>query len=373
MNNNVYLDHNATTTTKPAVARAVAESLERTGNPSSAHAPGRLARQAVEEARESVAALLGAEPGGVVFTSGGTEANNLALMGCARSAVISSVEHDSVLASAPEAPRIPVDGAGVADVAALEDLLASAPEPILVSVMLANNETGVIQPVAEIAERARRHGALTHCDAVQAAGKIPIDMASLGVDLLSVSAHKIGGPPGAGALVVGEGVDIGPRALGGGQERGLRGGTLNVPGITGLGVAARLAVDGLDDFAALAGLRQKLEDRIRALAPPVNFFGTGAERLPNTSCFALPGLMGDTQVIALDLAGVAVSAGSACSSGKIKASHVLKAMGAGDEEAACAIRVSLGWPSTESDVGRFVEAWGELAARGASQATEPAA
>lgn len=361
MNNAVYLDYNATAPVRPAAASAVVEAMAMTGNPSSTHGFGRAVRKAVEQARERVAALINAPTESIVFTGGGTEANNLALRGCGRRAVVSAVEHDSVLSAVPDSVLIPVDGDGVVNLEALQDLLAGKP-PAVVSVMLANNETGVVQPIAAVAASAHRFGALVHCDAVQAAGKIPVDMAALGVDMLSISAHKIGGPPGVGALAVLGHVTLLAVARGGGQERGLRGGTLNAPGIIGFGVAADLAKEGLNAFAGLSGLRDDLERGILDTAPGVIIFGAGTQRLPNTSCFARPGRSNDTLVIALDLAGVAISAGSACSSGKVKASRVLTAMGVDSELASGAIRVSLGWTSAADHVERFLTAWNKIAA-----------
>ncbi|MCH8035910.1 MAG: aminotransferase class V-fold PLP-dependent enzyme, partial [Proteobacteria bacterium] len=259
--------------------------------------------------------------------------------------------------------RIPLSRDGVVDLDALEALLGADPRPALVSVMLANNETGVIQPVARAAETAHRRGALVHCDAVQGAGKIPVDMAALGVDLLSLSAHKLGGPQGVGALIVAEGIELAPLMRGGGQERRHRAGTENLPGIAGFGAAATCALAGLEPMAGLAALRDRLERRLRARAPEIKIYGAGAPRLSNTSCFGVPGLAAETQVIALDLAGVAVSAGAACSSGKVAPSHVLKAMGASEAEAGCAIRVSLGWDSGTAGIERFLEAWSALYSR----------
>ena len=354
----VYLDHNATTPVRPEAAEAVAAALMDLGNPSSVHAFGRAARRRLEAAREAVAALAGGSVAAVVFTGGGTEANNLALRGCGRpSVVVSAVEHDSVFDAVPGAAVLPVDGDGVADGEALAAVLAGVAEgTAVVSVMLANNETGVIQPVAEIAAIARRFGALVHCDAIQAAGKIPLDMKALGVDLMSLSAHKIGGPQGVGALLVGNGVTLDPLLRGGGQERRRRAGTENLPGAAGFGVAARLAADGLAAFASLAAWRDGLEAALRAIEPDLMVFGEAAPRLPNTSCLAPPDMTGETQVMALDLAGIAVRAGSAYSSCKVGPSRALAAMGGG-ERAAKAIRVSLGWSSTKGDVERFVEAW----------------
>jgi cysteine desulfurase len=364
-----YLDYNATAPVRPAAAAAVAATLEAVGNASSVHAAGRAARRRIEDARERVAALVGAAPAGVVFTSGGTEANALALTGSgAARLLVSAVEHDSVLRNAPEAAPIPVDRNGVVDLAALERLLGDARgEPCLVSLMLANNETGVIQPVAEAAAIARTHGARLHCDAVQAAGKIAVDMIALGVDMLTLSAHKIGGPQGVGALVLRDGVTLTPLFRGGGQERGRRAGTENLPGIAGFGAAAAAA---LADLAAgaparIAAQRDRLE---AALGSQAVVHGAGAARLPNTSCIGLPGRSAEIQVMALDLAGVAVSSGAACSSGKVRASHVLGAMGLSAADAGCAIRVSLGWASSEDDVDRFVAAWRGLAARGVAAA-----
>jgi cysteine desulfurase len=367
MDRAVYLDHNATTTVRPAAAEAVAAALSLTGNASSVHGFGRAVRRAVEDAREAVAALVGAAPADVVFTSGGTEANNLALRGSGRERIlVSAVEHESVLMAGAGAALIPVDSDGVVDLDALDSLLAGEGTPALVSVMLANNETGVVQPVAGIAGVARRFGALVHCDAVQAAGKIPVDMSALGVDMLSLSAHKIGGPAGVGALVVADSVPLSPIVFGGGQERGRRMGTENFSGIAGFGAAAREARKGVDGFAELGRLRDGLERRILALSPETRIFGAGAERLPNTSCLTMPGMASETQVMALDLAGVAVSAGSACSSGKVQASHVLAAMNADAAQAASAIRASLGWNSTAQDVDAFVDAWSALHARAAA-------
>ncbi len=361
MDRAVYLDHNATTTVRPAAAEAVAAALSLTGNASSVHGFGRAVRRTVEDAREAVAALVGAAPADVVFTSGGTEANNLALRGSGRERIlVSTVEHESVLMAGAGAALIPVDSDGVVDLDALDSLLAGEGTPALVSVMLANNETGVVQPVAGIAGVARRFGALVHCDAVQAAGKIPVDMGALGVDMLSLSAHKIGGPAGVGALVVADSVPLSPIVFGGGQERGRRMGTENFSGIAGFGAAAREARKGVDGFAELGRLRDGLERRILDISPETRIFGAGAERLPNTSCLTMPGMASETQVMALDLAGVAVSAGSACSSGKVQASHVLAAMNADAAQAASAIRASLGWNSTAQDVDRFVDAWTAL-------------
>jgi cysteine desulfurase len=368
MTRTTYLDHNATTPLRPEAAAAVTEALAMTGNPSSVHRFGRHVRRKIETAREAVAALSGARPEGVIFTSGGTEANNLALAGMGRTRIlVSAGEHVSVLNADPGAARIALSGVGLVEPVALDARLGESETPALVSIMLANNETGAIQPIAELARVARRHGALIHCDAVQAAGKLPLDMETLGVDLISLSAHKLGGPPGVGALVLAADLEVAAALRGGGQERGRRAGTENLPGIAGFGAAAGAALAGLDKAAALVELRDALERRLRQLAPDIRIFAEAAPRLPNTCCFAAPGLAAETQVMALDLAGVAVSAGSACSSGKVAPSHVLAAMGAG-AAAATAIRVSLGWTSEAADIEHFLEAWGALYNRGAAGA-----
>lgn len=360
----VYLDHNASAPLKPAVKAAMVQAMDLVGNPSSVHQNGRAVRRAVEEARAAVAALVGAKPAGVLFTAGGTEANNLALRGFpGRRVMVSAVEHDSVLAAAPDAARLPVDRHGVVDLDALERTLRAADGPALVSLMLANNETGVLQPVVEAAALAHAHGALFHCDVVQGAGRVPLDMSALGVDLLTLSAHKLGGPAGAGALVVAPGLE--PEALirGGGQEKRRRAGTENLLGIVGFAAAARLALADLPEAGRLTLLRDEMEARALKAVPDARVMGAGAPRVGNTSSLALPGVPGETQVMALDLAGVAVSAGSACSSGKVAPSHVLAAMGEGADTAACAIRVSLGWDSDAASVERFLAAWTAMAGR----------
>jgi cysteine desulfurase len=306
--------------------------------------------------------MVGAGPAQVVFTSGGTEANNQALRGVAGPVVVSAVEHDSVLAAVPDAERAGVDREGRVDLARLDQQLGRV-APALVSVMLANNETGVLQPVREAADVARRHGVLVHCDAVQAGGKLAVDIGGLGADFLTLSAHKLGGPQGVGALVVGAGIEPAALLRGGGQERRWRPGTENLPGIVGFARACELAIADTDWPRRTAALRDRLEARIVAIAPGARIFGRGAERLPNTSCVSMPGVSNQTQLIELDLAGIAVSTGSACSSGKVGPSHVLAAMGVGPAEAATAIRVSLGWASATEDVERLVEVWGRLYAR----------
>jgi cysteine desulfurase len=359
-----YLDYNATAPLRREAVEAMVRALGRVGNPSSVHAAGRAARQAVEEARLTVAELVGAAMGGVVFTSGGSEANALGLTGWGRRRVIASaVEHASVLQAGP-VEMVPVDRNGLVDLAALERLLFEGERPAVVAVMLANNETGVIQPVAEVAAIAHAHGALVHCDAVQAVGKLAVDIEALGVDSLALSAHKMGGPQGVGALVLANPeADILPLVRGGGQERRRRAGTENLAGIAGFAAVAMLTMEeGEAQTRRVRVLRDRLEAEARALAPEVVVLGGGAPRLVNTSCLALPGLSAQTAVMALDLDGVAVSAGAACSSGKVGPSHVLAAMGAGPL-AGAAIRVSLGWASSATDIDAFLEAYGALVRR----------
>jgi len=361
-----YLDYNATAPVLPEVAEAMTAALHHYGNPSSVHAAGRRARAAVEDAREAVAAMINASAQQVIFTSGGTEANALALRGLAKagncSAILASaIEHPSVLAHAAEEHHIPVHADGIVDLKALEKALQAQQTPALIALMLANNETGAVQPIAQAVELARRYGARIHCDAVQAIGKIPCDMRALGVDSMSISAHKFGGAKGAGALILRGGVDVAADMLGGGQERRRRAGTENVPGIIGFGAAARQAAGLLSDAARITRLRDDLESQIKSTTPRARIFAQDVTRLGNTSCVALPGVSSETQIMRLDLAGVAVSAGSACSSGKIAPSHVLLAMGVDASEAKSAIRVSLGWGSTAKDIARFLETWRVLA------------
>jgi cysteine desulfurase len=353
----VYLDHNATSPLRPMAFEAMAEALRAGGNPSSVHRAGRSARASVETARRKVAALVGASPAEVVFTSGGTEANNLVLRGSGRRRVlVSAVEHDSVLKAASDAEIIPVDRDGIVDFAALERLLAKSPEPAIVSVMFANNETGVIQPIVELARLARVAGALVHCDAVQGAGKASIDMRALGVDYLSLSAHKFGGPTGVGALVVRAGVPLMPDRRGGGQESWRRAGTENVGGIVGFGAAAEEAAKGLD----VRSFRDRLESELLKIAPEATIFGADAPRLSNTVCISMPGVAAETQVMALDLAGISVSSGSACSSGKVGRSAVLAAMGVEPSVADSALRISFGWNTESEDIERLIAAWRDL-------------
>jgi cysteine desulfurase len=358
----IYLDYNATAPMKPAVRASMVEAMERHGNPSSVHRYGRIARRHVENARAAVAALVGVKPAQVVFTSGGTEANNMAVHGSDASHVItSSIEHDSVLAYTPDATRMPVNSDGVIDLAAAEQVFESAPESALVSVILVNNETGVIQPVAEIARLAQKYGHRVHTDAVQAAGRLPVDFDALCVDFLTLSAHKIGGPQGMGALILREGAALQPLIKGGSQEMYRRAGTENVAAIAGFGVAVQLAADDLRDRPRLTSWRDDLQKRLRDIGGErAVVIGAASPRVANTLCIAMRDVGSETQVAAMDLAGIAVSAGSACSSGKVRASHVLRAMGFADDVAGSALRISLGWNTKKEEIDRCVDAWRAL-------------
>jgi len=373
MNNRIYMDWNATTPLRPQVREVMAAALLLVGNPSSVHAEGRKARSLIEEARSAAASALGARPRDVIFTSGGTEANAMALQpglkkGSAPPAerlVVSAIEHPSVLAGGGfgrEAVEVAdVTGSGTIDLAGLRKLLHGRP-PALVSVMLANNETGAIQPISEVAAIVHGEGGLLHVDAIQAFGKIEVDLGGLGADLVTLSAHKIGGPQGVGALVLGEGVSgLAPLLRGGGQELSRRAGTENVAGIAGFGAAIGAAMTALPAEAArLERLRQMLEEGLRQ-TPGAVVLSEAAPRLPNTTLVAVPGLKAETAVIGFDLAGIAVSSGSACSSGKVQPSHVLEAMGMQPEIAQGAVRLSMGWATSDADVDRCLEAWRKLA------------
>jgi cysteine desulfurase len=368
----IYFDWNATAPLRPEAQAAMLDALALAGNASSVHAEGRAARQVIERARESVAALVNSDdPGCVTFTSGGTEANVLALSpgvgGLTHGRLlVSAIEHPSVLAggrfAADAVEQIPVTGYGIIDLLKLSERLAAlADEGIhapLVSLMLANNETGVIEPVAQVADIVHQAGGLLHVDAVQAAGRIPIDINVLGADLLTLSAHKIGGPKGVGSLVRrNRYLDVEPLIIGGGQESRLRAGTENVAGIAGFGAAAQAARERLPDARVIRVLRDDVERRLALVSSDVVIFGHGSERLPNTTLFAVPGVKAETAIIALDLEGVAVSSGSACSSGKVAPSHVLAAMGIAPELARGAIRISIGHTTTARDVESFQNAW----------------
>ncbi|CAL77319.1 Cysteine desulfurase (Nitrogenase metalloclusters biosynthesis protein nifS) [Bradyrhizobium sp. ORS 278] len=371
MRDRVYLDWNATTPLRPEARAAMVAAFDLVGNPSSVHDEGRKARRVMEEARPVIARGLGTVARRVVFTSGGTEANTLALSpgmktpaGPVERLLVSAVEHASVLAGGRFAPAaietIPVDRSGLVDPGRLEALLAGGP-PALVSVMAANNETGVLQPVSQVAEIVRRAGGLLHVDAIQAFGKIPLDINQMGANLVSISAHKIGGPKGSGALVLGDAVDdVIPVLRGGGQERGRRAGTENLAGIAGFGAAAGAALTALEaDLPRVTALRDRLEAGLRQTAG-VTVFSSDAPRLPNTTLFTAPGMKAETAVIGFDLEGISVSSGSACSSGKVQPSHVLEAMGVGPAAAPGAVRLSLGWSTTSAEVDRAVEAWRKL-------------
>jgi cysteine desulfurase len=399
-----YLDANATEPLRPAARTALVAALDATGNPSSVHTAGRTARRIMEDAREALAARFGAHPADLVFTSGGTEADALAIhaLGAGRRIIIGATEHDAVRAAAPDATVLPVDRNGVADLEVLAALLRDGP-PALLCLMLANNETGTIQPVAAAAALCRQHGARLHVDAVQAAGRMAVDLAALGADSIAISSHKLGGPAGAGALLLASTAGtIAPLIRGGGQERGRRGGTPPVPVIAGFAAAAQAAgqamarelsaravAPGLADAGAtgvgdpgttagahgseaagidIALLRDAAE--AAACAHGAIVCGGSAPRLPNTTCLALPGVRADAQVIALDLDGIAVSAGAACSSGKVAASHVLAAMGLG-VLAGQAIRVSLPWNVTPDAIAAFAAAYARMSGRLRLAATFP--
>ena len=354
----IYLDANATEIIRPEARAAVLAALDLTGNPSSVHTAGRAARRVLEDARETLATRFGAAPADVVFTSGGTEADALAVhgLGRGRRLLIGATEHDAVRAAATGADVLPVDRHGVADLAALARWLQGG--PALVCLMQANNETGVLHPIADAAALCRGAGAWLHVDAAQAAGRMPARLDDLGAHSLALSGHKLGGPQGAGALLLAAdaAAALAPLIVGGGQERGRRGGTPALPAIAGFAAAVRVG----GDLAHLAALRDAAEQAAMSVGAVV--LGGGAPRLPNTTCLALPGVPAQTQVIALDLAGVQVSAGAACSSGKVARSHVLDAMGAG-ALAGQAIRVSLPWNATAQDVAGFALAYQTMAAR----------
>jgi cysteine desulfurase len=362
-----YLDHNATSPLRPESLSAMTHALSISGNPSSVHANGRAARAIVEEARERVAALAGARAERVIFTSGATESNNLALFGAAEGSLpddsritrlfVSSIEHNSILVAADRlaerfpwirVARLPVAANGVIDLEALRVALREGKGRALVAIMAANNETGMVQPVAEISKFVREAGGLLLVDAVPAAGKMTLDFSLC--DYMTLSAHKLGGPQGVGALIVADGAPLAPQLVGGGQQKGLRAGTENLSGIAGFGAAAHSLRDAEGERARLAHLTDHFEQALKRAIPEATVFGEGAKRLCSTTCFAVPGVTAETALIGLDLDGVMMSSGSTCSSGKVAISHVLLAMGVDETLAACALRASFGWSSTMEDV-----------------------
>lgn len=382
----IYLDHNATSPLRDSARAAMIEAMACYGNASSVHAAGRGARARIERARDAIARLAGCRTSEVVFTSGGTEANGLALRGAVQGAadggkritrlIVSAIEHDSVrthaAALAETVPglklqEMPVTSDGKVVISALRNMLIHGKGRVLVSVMAANNETGVIQDVAQIAALVRQEGgadALLHVDAVPMTGRADFSFSSAGADYMTISAHKLGGPQGAGALIVREGAPLSAQIAGGGQEMGRRAGTENVAAIAGFGAVA----GQVDDAHDLHSLRESFESQLKTLVPDAVIFGAAAERLPNTSNFAIPGLLSEAALIALDLDGIAVSTGAACSSGKVKPSHVLAAMGVAENLARCGIRVSFGWTNSERDADAAIASLGRLVARRAALA-----
>ncbi len=363
-----YLDYNATTPLLPEVVDAVCAAMRTIGNSSSAHEEGRAARAIVEEGREKLRVLVSGPVNGVIITGGGTEAIHYALNGTVKNGSVnrifaSAIEHAAVPANASETgvpvETIPVTKSGVADLCWLEDRLkkydAARESGFLVCLMLANNETGVIQPVEQAAAIAHRHGGLLFVDAAQAVGKIPVNFTMCGADLMAVTAHKFGGPIGVGALIAGPNMPLHPILRGGGHESNRRAGTHNAPAIAGLGVAADLAPRTMSKAGAIAALRDRMQDAAEAAG--AHIWGKGAARLPGTLSLSAPGFASQTQLMAMDLAGIAISSGSACSSGKTKPSHVLAAMGADDNLASCGVRVSLGWNSSDEDADAFCREW----------------
>jgi cysteine desulfurase len=351
-----YLDHNATSPLRPAVKAAMIQALDLGGNASSIHAEGRAAHKLADDAREALAFALGCLPQMIVFTGSGSEANNTALRGVgAERTLVSAIEHPSVLAAAKASgkpvERIPVTGEGIVDVIALEQMITGP--NVLVSVMLANNETGVIQPVTDVVRIAKAKGALVHVDAVQGFGKIPVNFGLWGCDMMTVAAHKVGGPVGVGALVVRDGLVVEPLIVGGGQELRRRAGTENLAAIAGFAATAK------EGLLQTTQLRLDLEEALL----DATVIGAGADRLPNTTCFAMPGMNAESLVMNFDLEGVAVSSGSACSSGKVSRSHVLEAMGLDANMSSAAVRVSLGWSSTQAEVEHFSTVWNKLLQR----------
>ncbi len=372
----IYLDANATEPLRPEAREAMIAALDTLGNPASVHAPGRAARRIMEDARETIASLFGARPGEVVFTSGGTEADVLAVnaLGHARAVISGATEHDAVRKAAPAGLVLPVDTNGAADTAALEAMLAEQGRPSLVCIMLANNETGTINPIDVIHRICERHGARLHLDAVQAAGRIPLRLDALGATSVAISSHKLGGPAGAGALLMNGAGPFGPPLLaGGGQEGGRRGGTPAVPIIAGFAAAARAAVAQLADMKRIAALRDRIE--AMAIAAGAEIYGNRHARLPNTTCLRMPGAKGAQQVIALDLENIAVSYGAACSSGKAASSHVLEHMQVPWQRAEETIRVSLPWNTTVADIDAFCAVYPPVMQRlrdaGAAQDAKP--
>lgn len=355
MTQRIYLDYNATAPLHPSTLDVMKKIYGIPLNASSVHKFGREGRQAIETARTYVANLVGAKESQVIFNSGATEGNNTVLHHFkGQRVLVSNIEHPSVLEAAPWAEIIPVTKEGLVDLGALEAMLKKEPAA-LVSIMLANNETGIIQPVKEAAMIAKNHGALIHCDAVQAAGRIPVNMQELGVDFLTLSAHKIGGPQGIGALVLGI-CGITPVLLyGGGQEKSARAGTENIAGIAGFGEAAKLAQAQQKDFTAM---RTKLENFLKENGAKV--YGENLPRLSNTTFFSIQGIKAETALMALDLDGIAISGGSACTSGTVKPSHVLRAMHAPENETAAALRVSMGWDTKEEDIEGFIQSFSKF-------------
>lgn len=355
--NQIYLDYNATAPLRPEAAQAISKAFEMPSNPSSVHFHGREARAQLETARQQVAKLAGARPQDVTFTSGGTESNNMVLAGY-QHIITSAIEHDAVLAASGDALLLDVGGDGVVKLDALETVLASlddaARADTLVSVMGANNETGIIQPIAEIARICASHNVHIHSDMVQLAGKMPIEMLALGLDYITLSAHKIGGPSGVGAVVSAPARRPAPLLRGGGQEQGRRSGTENMLGIIGFGAAAEIAADQIALFQTLAGWTGEIEQKITESCPEIEIIGRQVDRLGNTSAFYLPALSSEMAVMALDLRGVSISAGSACSSGKMTSSHVIKAMGMA-EKAGHVIRVSSGWKTKKADLNMLAD------------------
>lgn len=358
----IYLDYNATSLLRPEAKSAMIDAMTWDGNPSSIHHYGRASRVYVDQARTKIRTWLDAKMVKIIFTSGGTESNNLAVFGVrAPQYVFSAIEHDAVLKTVPSFIKLPVEEKGTIDLSAAADIIQKLPQGSLISVMLANNETGVIQPLKEIAKLAHNNGCFVHTDAVQAIGRIPVSFQELGVDMMSISAHKFGGPVGIGALLVRDELQLMSHMRGGGQEYGMRAGTVSVVLIAGMVRALEVALNKKDSTETqITKWRDFLEQEITKISLQTQIFGQNRDRLGNTSCLTMPGVSAELQVIAFDLEKIAVSAGAACSSGKIKTSHVLKSMGVLEKDATTAIRVSLGWQTQESDIHRFIDVWKKI-------------